>query len=184
MFDRSGGRKYLNMNERKAFRKAVETESDVPRRVFMLTLFYTGCRISEALNLLVGRIDGTANAVILETLKRRKRGCFRAVPVPNSLTRALLKIETGKSPSSKVWSFSRSTAYRMIRDHMKNAEILGGMSMPKGLRHGFAVACLSVKVPLPLIQKWMGHARLDTTSIYLDVLGEEEKDYAKRLWSI
>lgn len=183
LFDRSGCRKYLNKAERKAFRRVIDAERNVVQRTFILTVFHTGCRISEALNLLAGRIDGAASAVVLETLKRRKSGCYRAVPVPGTLTRALLEVAARKSPNTKVWSFSRSTAYRIIRAKMKEAEILGGMAMPKGLRHGFAVACLSVKIPLPLIQKWMGHARLDTTAIYLDVVGEEERELAKRLWT-
>jgi integrase len=148
----------------------------------MLTVFHTGCRISEALNLLAGQIDGAGNAVVFETLKRRKRGCYRTVPVPEALTRALLDVAARKSADSKVWSFSRSTAYRMIIAKMIDAKIGGGMAMPKGLRHGLAVACISVSIPLPTIQKWLGHARLETTAIYLDVLGEEERALARRLW--
>jgi site-specific recombinase XerD len=51
------------------------------------------------------------------------------------------------------------------------------------LRHGFAVACLTQKIPLPAVQKWLGHARLETTAIYLEVSGDEERELAKRLWS-
>ena len=66
MFDRSGCRKYLNNSERKAYFRVICAEPDLVRRAFMLTVFHTGCRISEALNLLAGRIDGTANAVVFE----------------------------------------------------------------------------------------------------------------------
>jgi len=182
LFDRSGCRKYLNKSERKAYRRVIGAERDLARRVFMLTIFHTGCRISEALNLLAGQIDGTANAVVFETLKRRKRGCYRTVPLPETLTRAQLGVAAGKSANTKVWIFSRSTAYRMIKAKMGEAKITGGMAMPKGLRHGLAVACISANIPLSTIKKWLGHARLDTTAIYLDVLGEEERDLAKRLW--
>jgi site-specific recombinase XerD len=65
---------------------------------------------------------------------------------------------------------------------MKKANITGGMACPKGLRHGFGVACVAVKIPLTTIQKWLGHARLETTAIYLDVQGEEERGLARRLW--
>jgi integrase len=173
----------LNRTERKAYRRVIGAERDLARRAFMLTVFHTGCRISEALNLLAGRIDGTANAVVFETLKRRKRGCFRAVPLPETLTRALLDVAAEKSANAKVWGFSRSTAYRMIKAKMDEAKITGGMAMPKGLRHGLAVACISANIPLPTIKKWLGHARLDTTAIYLDVLGDEERELAKRLWN-
>jgi site-specific recombinase XerD len=59
---------------------------------------------------------------------------------------------------------------------------MGGMASPKGLRHGFAVACLAQKIPLPAVQKWLGHARMETTAIYLEVSGDEERELAKRLW--
>jgi integrase/recombinase XerD len=183
MFDQRGNRKYLNPLERRAFLKAVKHEPDALRRAFCLTLFYTGCRISEALNLTAERLDLTGRAVVFETLKRRKRGHFRAVPVPDSLVALLRQILANLDPSVRVWKFSRATGYRLVTDYMEEAEIAGGMACPKGLRHGFAVACLAQKIPLPTVQKWLGHARLETTAIYLDVSGDEERTLAKRLWA-
>jgi len=46
--------------------------------------------------------------------------------------------------------------------------------MPKGLRHGFAVAAFQTRVPPHLIQRWLGHASIRTTSVYSDVMGREE----------
>lgn len=65
---------------------------------------------------------------------------------------------------------------------MEKAGVSGGMASPKGLRHGFAVACLTQNIPLPTVQKWLGHDRLETTAIYLEVSGNEERELAKRLW--
>ena len=182
MFDRAGNRKYLNGRERKAFHRAVGTETDLLRRAFLLTLFYTGCRISEALNVLVGRFDLMNGAITFETLKRRKRGCFRAVPVPEELTNVVRFLIEGKGVNDRLWKFSRPTAYRMVKAKMRQSHIVGGMACPKGLRHGHGVACVAVKIPLTTIQKWLGHARIETTAIYLDVLGEEERALAMRLW--
>ena len=182
MFDRSGNRKYLNSDERKAFRRATRAENDLLRRAFLLTLFHTGCRISEALNVTVGRIDLMNSAITFETLKRRKPGCFRSVPVPDALIEIMHGLVAGKDHNERLWKFPRSTAYRMVKAKMKQAHIAGGMASPKGLRHSHGVACVAVKIPLTTIQKWLGHARLETTAIYLDVLGEEERALAKRLW--
>lgn len=182
VFDPLGGRKYLNDNERRAYLKAIGAETDEARKAFLETLFYTGCRISEGLNLLVGRVDIQAKAVVFETLKRRKRGIFRLVPVPEALATALGNLVYGKPPEARIWEFSRPTAYRMIKAKMHAASIVGGMAMPKGLRHGHGVACASRNVPLPTIQRWMGHALLKTTAIYLDVRGEEERRFAERVW--
>ena len=182
MFDRQGQRKYLNEAERRAFFQAVKEEPDALRRAFCLTLFYTGCRISEALHLTVERIDLTEKAVIFETLKQRRRGCFRAVPIPDSLVDLFQQLMRDSASSDPVWKCSRTTAYRLIKAKLKDAKITGGMASPKGLRHGFAVACLAQKIPLTTVQKWLGHARLETTAIYLEVSGDEERELAKRLW--
>jgi integrase/recombinase XerD len=182
MFDRSGNRKYLNSAERRAFIRAVRTVADPSRRAFLLTLFHTGCRISEALNVGAGRVDFANNSVTFETLKRRKPGCFRAVPIPDELTRDLRSLADGKQPKERLWKFSRPTAYRLVKATMRRARITGGMACPKGLRHGHGIACVAVKIPLTTIQKWLGHARLETTAIYLDALGAEERALAKRLW--
>ena len=119
---------------------------------------------------------------MFETLKRRRRGYFRAVPIPDSLVKLLRRLQPN-DPSARVWNFARATGYRLIKDYMAQAGIAGGMASPKGLRHGFAVACLGQNIPLPTVQKWLGHARLETTAIYLNVSGDEERELAARLWS-
>jgi integrase/recombinase XerD len=182
VFDRQGSRKYLNASERRAYLHAVKSEPDIARKAFCLTLFYTGCRISEALNLKTERIDLAGKAIVFETLKRRRCGCFRAVPIPGSLVELLDRLLKTMDPLARVWNFSRATGYRLVKEHMAHASVAGGMASPKGLRHGVAVACVAQKIPLPTVQKWLGHARLETTAIYLDVSGEEERDLAKRFW--
>jgi integrase len=182
MFDQTGNRKYLNGRERKAFHRAIATEPDLSRKAFLLTLFHTGCRISEALNVLAGRIDLANGSITFETLKRRKSGYFRAVPVPDELTGMLRPLLDGRLQNERLWSFSRPTAYRMVKAIMAQAQIIGAMACPKGLRHALGVACVAANIPLTTIRKWLGHARLETTAIYLDVLGQEERDLARRLW--
>lgn len=182
MFDRQGGRKYLNDAERRAFYSAALEEDDSSSRAFCLTLFYTGCRISEALNLIGQRVDSSQKCVVFETLKRRRRKVFRDVPIPNELIKLLNELKHHES-DRRVWAFSRPTGFRIIKACMKRAGIVGGMASPKGLRHGFAVACIGKNIPLPTLQKWMGHARLETTAIYLGVTGSEERALARRLWS-
>ncbi len=183
MFDRRGNRKYLNGYERQAFLAAIRNEPDRLRRAFCLTLFYGGCRISEALNLTAERVDLTGKAIVFETLKQREQGHFRSVPIPDSLVKLLRQMLTGAEASARAWGFSRATGYRLVTHYMANAGVAGGMACPKGLRHGFAVACLAQKIPLTTVQKWLGHARLETTAIYLEVSGDEERELAKRLWA-
>jgi integrase/recombinase XerD len=64
---------------------------------------------------------------------------------------------------------------------MAQAGLSGIKATPKGLRHAFAIAGVSAGIPLPTIQKWMGHARAETTAIYLDFVGEDERAWARRI---
>jgi hypothetical protein len=50
------------------------------------------------------------------------------------------------------------------------------------LRHAFAAGALQAGVPLNVVQRWFGHARMSTTSIYADVPGLEERELAVRFW--
>jgi len=182
LFDRAGNRKYLNRSERDAYFRVIVRERNLLHRTFYLTLFYTGCRISEGLNLTPQRIDFRGKNLVFETMKRRRRGCFRSVPIPDSLIKLFARAILKKTPAQPLWNFSRTTAYRLIKQRMARAGINGGMATPKGLRHSFAVACVAENIPLPTVQKWLGHARLETTAIYLNASGEEERNFAKRLW--
>lgn len=86
LYDPEGRRKYLSAQKRAAFLTAAE---HAPRevRTLCLVLAYSGCRISEALALTVDRVDLAAHTIIFETLNKRGRGVYRAVPVPPAVNR-------------------------------------------------------------------------------------------------
>ena len=84
--------------------------------------------------------------------------------------------------SSRLWPWHRSTAWRLIHKIMVRSHVTGIRASPRGLRHGFGIAALQSGVPLNIIQRWLGHARISTTSIYADALGPEERALAERFW--
>ena len=43
-------------------------------------------------------------------------------------------------------------------------------------------AAIQADVPLSLVQRWLGHADLATTAIYVDAVGGEERALAARMW--
>jgi len=54
---------------------------------------------------------------------------------------------------------------------------------PHTFRHSFAVHCLKHGVNIRTLQKILGHSNLNTTSIYLDVIGKDIKeDFEKVEW--
>jgi integrase/recombinase XerD len=189
LYDHNGRRKYLTPTERQHFLRAAHAATE-PIRTFCCTLAHTGCRISEALALSADRVDIADGVVIFESLKKRRRGVYRAVPVPPALLDMLDAVHQLRAArlqanlrASLLWPWSRPTGWRYIRAVMREAGIEGLHATPKGLRHGFGIkACVSA-VPLHLTQRWLGHARLTTTAIYADAIGPEEKQIAERMWT-
>lgn len=178
MFDGKGNRKYLNHKERQRFHQTACRLKDVRDKAFCLTLFYTGCRISEALNLRAENIDGSERQIVFKTLKQKREARYRAVPIPQEL---LLLLPRNRE-NRKIWDFSRVTGWRIIKKCMNEAGLDGTKATPKGLRHSFAVACITQNIPITVVQRWLGHANLKNTAIYLDVGGAEDRRFAKRIW--
>lgn len=189
LHDGAGRRKYLTADERRAFLAAAEK---APRQVrtLCLVLAFTGCRISEALELSARRIDLDAGTIIFESLKKRRKGVYRTVPVPACVIDALDLVhgvrEAQKSKDggqARLWSFSRTSAWRYVAKVLERAGVTGPQASPKGLRHSFGVQAVSSGVPLNMVQKWLGHAQLSTTAIYADAVGAEEQSIMHRMWA-
>ena len=192
LFNTAGKRLYLTDSERKKFLAAADQE-ERQVRTFCYVLAYTGCRISEALQLVGERIDFDAGAIVFESLKKRKRGVYRAVPVPPVVLEMLAMVhglkDRKKKPTRKdsspapLWEFGRTTAWKKVLAVMKAAGVKGPQATPKGLRHGFGVAAIQAGIPLNLLQRWLGHAQLTTTAIYANAVGPEERNIAARMWT-
>lgn len=181
LYDALGRRKYVNEEETLRFLRAAHA-LPAYARLFCELIAYTGCRISEALNLCGFHVhDGE---VVFRTLKRRQT-VFRVVPVPTWLTSALHGLASAKDRAHRLWRVSRNAAYEWIMRAMRIACIgqEGDIhACPKGLRHGFGVRYAMLGTPIGTIQKWMGHASVKTTMIYLNVVGQEERRMAERGW--
>ncbi len=189
LFDATGARKYLTAAERAIFLRAAERE-DRQIRTLCMTLAYAGCRLSEALALTADRVDLSSGVLVFETLKKRRSGVYRPVPVPPALLEALdlvhgireCQSRRDKGRDIRLWPWSRMTGWRAVHAVMVAADLTGPHASPKGLRHGFGVAAVSAGIPLNLVQKWLGHAQLSTTAIYANAIGTEEQDIARRMW--
>jgi len=182
MYNREGQRKYLTKAERASFLETAKQKSETVR-TFCWIIAATGCRISEALALTGKSIDFETEHVIIECLKKRGKQVFRAIPLPTELLEHLKALMSSKAqPSERLWPWSRMTGYRRICEVMQQAGIAGAQATPKGLRHGFGVCAIQAKVPLNLVQRWLGHADIKTTAIYTSAMGPEEREIASRMW--
>src|SRR4051795_3716836 len=188
LFDAEERRLYVTEEERRAF---VAAAAKAPRevRTFCGVLHATGCRISEALALTAQQIDLSSRVVVLESLKKRRRGVFRAVVVPPELLDTLDMVHGIREAQRRgraaalLWPWSRMTGFRRVQEVIAAAGIPDGPhACPKGLRHGFGVQAVSRGIALNMVQKWLGHAQLTTTAIYANAVGEEEQSIAARMW--
>lgn len=179
IFDDQAARKYVSVAEYKAFLRVADRMA--PRiRALCYVIALAGCRISEAVSLTHANLDAERGVIIFRTLKRR-RLCFRAVPVPHAVLAMLADLPTRHS--DRLFPMHRTTAYRHVKLVMHISGITGRHASPKGLRHSYGIRSAESSVPLPVIQRTMGHASPATTLIYMDAAGiEEQRRFVSRTW--
>lgn len=115
---------------------------------------------------------------------------FRTVPVPSDCLDTLNTAhgirEAQKSPKrarEPIWSITRVQVWRIVKSVMIEAGIPDAPQRTlKGLRHGYGINAVVKGIPLHMLQKWLGHAQLTTTTIYADAVGQEEQDIASKMW--
>ncbi|MEJ0042779.1 MAG: tyrosine-type recombinase/integrase [Rhizomicrobium sp.] len=187
LYDERGRRKYLVPLESKAFLEAALFVRG-PTASLCGVLVLTGARISEVLALTPERIDDATGTITFMTLKRRKRVVNRAIPVPRKLLNYLDAVhhyrEAQRDPEracERLWTWSRTTAWRRVKAVMLAASIPRHISSSRAVRHAFGAKAVLKDVNLTMIQRWLGHARIETTVIYTTVIGPEERALARRM---
>ncbi|MCG7865840.1 MAG: site-specific integrase [Candidatus Thiodiazotropha taylori] len=159
-------------------------------------IHWTGCRISEALELTLRRIDTEKRVIRYRTIKKRKykrqvelkAPVFRDVPISKELARTLdmcFEIrnarKTRKCIDKPLWPnqadpkrpIARTTGWRIIKRALDVAKIKGPHATAKGLRYGYALAMILGGLDVQILKKRLGHESADTTAIYLQVVGDE-----------
>ncbi len=184
--DRDGRRLYFTPEEREAFAEAAKNAASNEARTLCRTLYYTGCRPAEAILAQVGHIEKSTGQITLRTLKKRSDDPqWRTIPLPSHFIDELNLVHNLKDgPKDRLlWPVTRVTAWSWIKQVIAAAGIESGPhASPKGLRHGFGIASILNNVPLPTLQKWLGHEKLETTAIYTQAIGKEERALAARNW--
>ncbi len=149
--------------------------------VLMLTQWRAGLRISEALGLEVGDLDFADdgdNATL--RIRRGKGNKARFVPLHPELAAALRTyIRMGNIRRGKVFSTTRSTAWRWMQSSLEKAKELDQVPQDKEagthvLRHSAARHWLGCGVPINAVSLWLGHSHIETTLIYLRLLPDPQ----------
>ena len=180
LYDQQGKRKYLSSSERKKVYRAILELTNERKVLFLLLLYWTGVRISEALSVTADSVDHDEQVLIVKCLKKRDKIIYRRIPLPPTLLLRLKRLTKGEEQSFFPWS--RRTAARYVKEIMNKCHITGSQACAKGLRHSFAVHCVTQNIPISLLSTWLGHSHISTTTIYLDIIGTEERELAQRIW--
>ncbi|MGH1406659.1 MAG: tyrosine-type recombinase/integrase [Rhodomicrobiaceae bacterium] len=188
-----GERKYLNQKERKRFYKALDVLKELSERTFCETIYWTGCRPSEALEMDFMRVNIEEAFLVFRSLKKHgqnKGKEFRTVPIPRNFAKLLnqvhsvIKLQKQKDADllRRLWKFGRQKGWRLVKLVMTKAKIFGIRASARGLRHGFGIHAILSGVPETRLQKWLGHSSLGTTAVYVQAVGYEDRKLASRMW--
>jgi len=169
------GEKFLSRDEVKRLVQAAPSFRD---RVLLMFLYATGARVSEAVRP-PGTPDTSPRGLRWQNIRFEsdgwayatlygKGGKTRTVGVRPEVAVALKKLKSPTSPGDPVFPMCRRTAHQVIRTAARKAGIKKPVS-PHWLRHSNAIHALERGAPINVVQATLGHARLDTTGIYLRV---------------
>ncbi len=158
----------LSRREVGAFLDAVASPK---HRVFLFTLYATGLRLAEGLNLVPDDIDSSRMVIRVRLGKGHKD---RFVPLAPKLLLELKRHYRRTRP--KTWLFEgrpgRPLSRSAVQRACPRACVRAGLSKrvtPHVLRHSFATHLLESGSRLTTVQLLLGHTELSTTGIYLHV---------------
>jgi site-specific recombinase XerD len=173
-------RKSLTASQQRRFLTAAK-QADPSTRALCETLYWTGCRLSEAIALRHDQLDTDECCVVFETLKQREsHPCYRAVPVPPPTMQRLLQLPA--AGTQRLWPYSRWTAHRRYKHVMQLADLDGRMATARALRHSYNKRNLENGVPAIICQTLLGHRKPETNAIYSQFIGGELTPFVSPTW--
>ena len=159
--------------------------------VYLRTVYSCGLRLSEALHVRPGDIDRAAGLLHVRLGKGAKD---RKVVFPTATLRMLERY--WKTHRNRDWLFpalgrdgkggptankpmSVCAVQGGLRRYLKRAGITKSRVSIHSLRHSYATHLLEAGVPLTVLQKQLGHEKIETTLRYLHLSKPAQVDAAK-----
>jgi site-specific recombinase XerD len=151
--------------------KMVEYTTNLKHRAMIELMYSSGIRLSELVNLRPCDIDGKSMLVHVLRGKGEKE---RYTVISAHALQTLRDYYIRYRPQMYLFEGPRHKQYcfrgvgKVIRSAAKRAGIIKNVT-PHTLRHSFATHLLEQNVNLCTIQKLLGHANINTTTIYTHV---------------
>ena len=125
----------------------------------------------------------------IRTLKQRDKVIYGSVPVANEYQDAMKLVHSFQKRQKQklgrtalLLLFLRVMGWKHVKAVMDLAGIQGEPVSPKGLWHGFGVRLAQKTHNSRIVLKLLGHKYLETTAIYMDMVGEEERAEVIGVW--
>lgn len=153
--------------------ESAKDNGDIRAKALFESMYYSGMRISEALQL---RVDHVENGLkTIEDIKG-KGGKYRPIFISEKLLESLQAyLKVRKQPFSSTTkllfvgergAITRQTADHLIKKYAKNAGIKETKAHVHNLRHLFGLRMAEKGVRIEDIAKYMGHTSIEVTKIY------------------
>lgn len=140
--------------------------------LIMLTLWRTGMRVSELTKLKKKDLSEVI------TIRQGKGSKDRIIPFHPTLKDLLMLYSAGMNLEDRLFPLTNAQVWNITKRYQGELEL-----HPHTFRHSFAVHCLKEGMNVRVLQKILGHSNLNTTAVYLDLIGEDIKEgYAKIPW--
>lgn len=158
------------------------TDDAVGRRdqFILLTLYATGLRRSELLQLTYSQVHGTTLRVLGKGNKERE------LPLIPEWTQALSRHRAEWEPisnlvfcSPKGKKLDPRSVYSVVKSYLQRASTADSLG-PHALRHTFATHLLDMGADLTVIRELLGHANLSATQVYTHASVEQLKSVYQR----
>ena len=154
------------------------------RGLLIKTLFQTGARVSEFVNIKVEDIFFEEQMILMT---KAKGGKSRYVPILPELAQEL-RTHLGQRTIGYLFETNRATCYssrriqQIVKETATQAEIAKHV-YPHLLRHSVATTLLERGMPIEQIQKFLGHSKLETTQLYAESSTEMMRESYQRALS-
>ena len=150
----------------------LKTPENLKQRILLATIYDSGLRISEAINLLISDIDLDRKMIHIRQSKFKKD---RYVPISDILIRGLKQYLKAYEPEiylfnslKKGFPMSQTSIQRVMRNTLKKCNIQKKASVHT-LRHSYATHLLEDGLDIVSVKNQLGHVDIKNTMTYLHV---------------